>query len=88
MMDSSIAKTVGFSTVKIIMWSIQRIRLMLVFIGMLFVLLVGVFVHPAFADEQKAEVAIIGNKNIPKSSLSKTDIQTACVRIGSCSAAK
>ncbi len=75
MMDSSIAKTVGFSTVKIIMWSIQRIRLMLVFIGMLFVLLVGVFVHPAFADEQKAEAVIIGNKNIPKSSLSKTDIQ-------------
>lgn len=75
MVGSSIAKTIGFSIVKIIMRSMQRIRLMFVFIGIAFVLLVGVFVQPALADEQKADVVIIGNKNIPESSLSKTDIQ-------------
>ena len=57
------------------MRNIKCIRLLLVLIGMPFILLAGVLVHTAFADEQKADVVIIGNKNIPESSLSKTDIQ-------------
>jgi ABC-type phosphate transport system substrate-binding protein len=63
------------STVKVIMRSTKRIRLLLIFIGLPFVLLVGVWMQSAYADEQKVNVVIIGNKNIPESSLSKVDIQ-------------
>jgi len=57
------------------MRNIKGIKLLFVFIGMSFVLLVSVFVQSAFTDAQAADVVIIGNKDIPESSLSKTDIQ-------------
>lgn len=54
---------------------IKNIKVLVVFTGLLLVLLGNVFVQSASPDEQMAGVVIIGNKNIPESSLSKMDIQ-------------
>jgi ABC-type phosphate transport system substrate-binding protein len=58
-----------------IMRTARKIRVLFVVIGLPLVLLSTVLVQSASPDEQTAGIVIIGNKNIPESSLGKTDIQ-------------
>ena len=50
-------------------------RILVMLIGMFSGLLTGVCLQTAYAEGQQGTVVIIGNKNLPESSLSKTDIQ-------------
>jgi ABC-type phosphate transport system substrate-binding protein len=58
-----------------IMRPARKIRVLWVIIGLPLIFLGSVFVQAVFPNEQTAGIVIIGNNNIPESSLSKTDIQ-------------